>query len=337
MRIGYWLASEQFGPADLLDQARRARDAGFQSLAISDHFHPWNDAQGNSPFVWAMIGALSCATPELPIATMVTCPIQRIHPVILAQAAATAMLLTGGNFVFGIGTGENLNEHVTGDPWPPAQERIDRLEEAIDLMRVLWDGETVDYEGAYYRAVNARIYSLPDVPPPVFVSGLAPLSTALAAQIGDGYVTMKPDLLKTYRDAGGTGPTQTGVRACFDTDERRAVTTAYRLWGMELNPGQLNHELAMSSMISDVQSLIPEEKVGEEFPCGPDPERHIEALRQRADAGFDECFVQQIGDDMDGFFELYAHEVLPAFGAGHAGPHRDGPAISRREFLAPHA
>jgi G6PDH family F420-dependent oxidoreductase len=337
MRIGYSLASEQFGPAELLDQARRARDAGFESLAISDHFHPWNEAQGNSPFVWAVIGALSCATPELPISTMVTCPIQRIHPVILAQAAATASLLTHGKFVFGVGTGENINEHVTGEPWPPAQERLDRLEEAVDLMRVLWDGGNVDYEGTYYRAVNARIYSLPDTPPPVFVSGLAPQSTVLAAQIGDGFVTTRPHLLEVYREADGAGPVQTAVKACYDTDERRAVRIAYRMWGMELNPGQLNQELAMPSMIEDVRSLIPEKKIAEELPCGPDPEQHFEALHQRAVAGFDECFVQQVGDDMDGFFDLYATKVLPALRSDAVAIAGAGSSISRREFLTPHA
>src|SRR4051812_43702236 len=122
MKIGYSLSSEQYSPQELLDQARRARDAGFDALAISDHFHPWNEAQGQSPFVWCVIGALSAVTPELPVSTMVTCPIQRVHPVILAQAAATAMLMTQGRFVFGVGTGENLNEHVTGLPWPPAKE-----------------------------------------------------------------------------------------------------------------------------------------------------------------------------------------------------------------------
>lgn len=182
MKIGYSLSAEQFNPSELLDQAKRARDAGFEALAISDHFHPWNEARGNSAFVWSMIGALSQLTPELPVTTMVTCPIVRINPVILAQAAATSAVLLSGKFVFGVGTGENLNEHVWGAPWPPAAERIARLREAIDLMRLLWTGENIDFDGDYYRAVNARIYTLPDEPPPVYVSGLAPTSTELAAR-----------------------------------------------------------------------------------------------------------------------------------------------------------
>jgi G6PDH family F420-dependent oxidoreductase len=313
MKIGYSLSSEQFGPGELVEQAQQARDAGFEALAISDHFHPWNAAQGESPFVWSVIGALSQAAPNLSVTTLVTCPILRINPVILAQAAATSSLLLDGRFRFGVGTGENLNEHVWGAPWPPAKERLDRLREAVELMRRLWDGGNVDFDGRYYRAVNARVYSLPAEPPPVFVSGLAPLATELAAEIGDGFVTMKPDLVSHYRESGGKGAILTGVKACFDVDEDAALDTAHRLWGMELNPGQLNRELATPSMIESAQSLISRDAVGEEMACGPDPARHIDALQQRLDAGYDEVFVQQVGPDMKGFFALYADEVLPHF------------------------
>lgn len=311
MKIGYALSCEQFGPAELLDQARRAEQAGFEALSISDHFHPWNQQQGQSPFVWSMIGALAQAVPGMAISTMVTCPIIRINPVVLAQAAATSSVLLDGKFIFGVGTGENLNEHVWGAPWPPAKERLARLREALDLIRLLWAGGNVDFEGRYYRAVNARLYTLPERPPPVFVSGLAPLSTKLAAEIGDGYVTVNPELVNAYRQAGGTGPVQTGTKACFDSDEGRAVEIAHRLWGMELNPGQLNRELATPGMISDAASRTRPEQTAEEFPCGPDPERHISALRKLDQAGFDEAYVSQVGPDMDGFFQLYADKVLP--------------------------
>jgi G6PDH family F420-dependent oxidoreductase len=222
-------------------------------------------------------------------------------------------VLLDGRFTFGLGTGEALNEHVWGAPWPPARERIDRLGEAIELMRRLWEGRNVNFDGRYYRAVNARIYTRPDTPPPVFVSGLGPLATNLAAEVADGYVTMDPDLVQRYREAGGRGPLVSGIKACFDADEDRAVEAAHRLWGMELNPGQLNRELSVPSMIEDVQSLIPAEQVAEHMPCGPDPGRHVEALQRLADAGFDEVFVQQVGPDLDGFFDLYATKVLPAF------------------------
>jgi G6PDH family F420-dependent oxidoreductase len=311
MKIGYSLSAEQFAPHELLDQARRARDAGFTALAISDHFHPWNEAQGNSPFVWSVIGAISQVAPELPLSTMVTCPIVRINPVILAQAAATASVLLNGRFIFGVGTGENLNEHVWGAPWPPAKERIERLREAVELMRLLWMGDNIDYVGRFYRAVNARIYTLPDEPPPVYVSGLGPLSTELAVEIGDGFVTFEPELLRSYRDGGGRGPAQTALKVCFDLDEASAVGLLHRMWAVELNPGQLNRELAQPRHIESAASLVTPEMVAQEFPCGASPDRHVAAIQQRIDEGFDEVYVQQVGTDMDGFFDLYQRSVLP--------------------------
>ncbi|MGB8197272.1 MAG: TIGR03557 family F420-dependent LLM class oxidoreductase [Acidimicrobiales bacterium] len=316
MKIGYALSVEQFSPEELLDQARRARDAGFESLAISDHFHPWNEAQGNSAFVWSMIGALSQATPELPLSTLVTCPIIRINPVILAQAAATASLLLEGRFTFGVGTGENLNEHVWGAPWPPAKERLERLREAVELMRLLWTGHNIDFQGQFYRAVNARLYSLPDEPPMVYVSGLGPRSTELATEIADGFVTFSRESLEQYRGGGGAGEAQTSLKVCFDVDEALAIGTIHRLWATELNPGQLNRELAQPNDIESAASLVTPEMVAAKFTCGADPDRHIAALQCRIDDGFDEIFVQQVGDDFDGFFETYRTEVLPQLRRG---------------------
>lgn len=311
MKVGYALSCEQFTPSELIDQARRARDAGFDALSISDHFHPWTDEQGNSPFVWSMIGALSQAAPELSLSTMVTCPIARINPVIIAQAAATSSLLLNGRFVFGVGTGENLNEHVWGAPWPPIKERIERLREAVALIRLLWSGKHIDFDGRYYSAVNARLYSVPDDPPPVYVSAFGSLATDLAVDIADGFVTFMPELLTKYRERGGKGIAQTAFKACFDEDESRAVETAHRLWAIEFNPGQLNQELATPRDIASAASLVTPDTVAKAFPCGPDPERHAKAITQRFDEGFDEVYVQQIGPDMDGFFDLYRSKVLP--------------------------
>ncbi len=311
MRIGYALSSEQFRPRQLLDQAKRACDAGFEAIAISDHFHPWNEAQGNSPFVWSVIGAIAEALPGVQVTTMVTCPTFRVHPVVLAQAAATSAVMLDGRFVFGVGTGENLNEHVTGTHWPPARERMDRLREAVALMRHLWEGGTVDFDGRYYRAVSARIYTLPDDPPPVYVSGFGPAATRLAAEIGDGFVTMDDELLGIYRGAGGRGTLQTAMKVCYDADEHKAIELAHRMWAMELLPGQLNQELRTPGMFEDAAALVTMDQVAEQVPCGPDLGRHLRAVRARAEAGYDEIYVQQIGPDMDGFFSIYANEVLP--------------------------
>jgi G6PDH family F420-dependent oxidoreductase len=313
VKLGYMLASEQFGPRELLDQARRAHDAGFDALSISDHFHPWNDAQGNSPFVWSVIGALAEAVPGLQVTTMVTCPTFRVHPVVLAQAAATSAVMHDGRFVFGVGSGEHLNEHVTGASWPATKERLERLREAVALMRRLWEGGTVNFDGRFYRAVNARIYTLADEPPPVYVSGFGPAATRLAAEIGDGFVTMEDGLVDVYRGGGGRGPVQTAMKVCYDRDEGTAIDTAHRMWATELLPGQLNQELGTPHMFEDASRLVGRAQVAEAVPCGPDLARHLAAVEARVRAGYDEIYVQQIGPDMDGFFSLYADHVLPTF------------------------
>ena len=216
---GYFLACEEFGPADLVDQARQAEQAGFQALWISDHYHPWNDAQGQSPFVWSVIGALSQAV-SLPVETAVTCP--------TAQAAATSAVMTDGRFRLGVGSGEALNEHILGDRWPPAPTRLEMLEEAIQVMRRLFTGEEVDHHGPHYTVENARLYTVPDEPVPIDISGFGPQATALAARVGDGYITMGPDEDLTTRfrkDGGGSGLVSGGTitRIACGTTIRRSV------------------------------------------------------------------------------------------------------------------
>jgi G6PDH family F420-dependent oxidoreductase len=200
--IGYFLSCEQFGPKELVDQARRAEQAGFERLWISDHFHPWNDAQGQSPFVWGVIGALSEVT-SLPVTTGVTCPTVRIHPAIVAQAAATAAVQLDGRFVLGVGSGEALNEHILGDPWPSVGVRQDMMEEAVEVIRLLHQGRSVSHHGTYYEVQDARIYTLPEQPVPIYVSAFGPQAAELAGRIGDGMCTTMPDaeLIKTFRDS----------------------------------------------------------------------------------------------------------------------------------------
>src|SRR5918997_696408 len=189
MKIGYFLAFEENGPRELLAQARAAERAGFQGLWISDHYHPWNDEQGESPFVWAVIGALAEATERVPVTTAVTCPTVRIHPAVIAQAAATAAVMLPGRFNLGVGSGEALNEQVLGDDWPEADVRLEMLEESIEVMRELWTGEVVNRRGTHYRVRHARVYTRPDQAPPILVSGFGPKSVDLAGRVADGYVT----------------------------------------------------------------------------------------------------------------------------------------------------
>ncbi|WP_158883668.1 TIGR03557 family F420-dependent LLM class oxidoreductase [Amycolatopsis anabasis] len=311
--FGYFLSTEAFGPGELVAQAKMAEQAGFDRLWISDHYHPWVGEQGHSPFVWSVIGALSQVT-SLPISTAVTCPLVRTHPAVIAQAAATAAVQCEGRFVLGVGTGEALNEHILGDPWPAADIRLDMLDEAVEVIRALHSGRLVTHRGRYYRVEQARLYTVPEQPVPIYVSGFGPKAVRRAARLGDGFCTNLPDadLVRTYRDSGGGDrPVQGGLKVCWADSESDAVATAHRLWSSELLPGQLGQTLPTTRQFEDAVPLITREMVADAFACGPDPERHVRAVREFADAGFDEVYVQQIGPEQEKFFEAWSHEILP--------------------------
>lgn len=313
--IGYFLSCEEYGPQELVRQTRMAEEAGFRRLWISDHFHPWTDAQGHSPFVWSVIGALSQAT-SLPVGTAVTCPTFRMHPLVVAHAAATAAVQLDGRFTLGVGSGEALNEHVLGQRWPPPGERLEMLEEAVQLIRRLHTGKRTTHRGTYYRVDDARLYTVPEQPVPVSVSAFGPKAVALAARIGDAFCTASPsaELVSRYREAGGGDRTvQGGMKVCWAPTEEEGLEKAHRLWATELLPGQLNATLTRQKDFAAAASLIPKEAVGEQIVCGPDAERHRARLRQYADAGFDEVYVHQIGGRQEEFFRVYQDEILPAF------------------------
>jgi G6PDH family F420-dependent oxidoreductase len=310
-KFGYFLSSEENDPRELVRQARLAQEAGFDGLWISDHFHPWLDEQGNSGFVWSMIGAISQVC-SLPVTTAVTCPISRIHPAIVAQAAATSALLTGGRFTLGVGTGEALNEHILGAPWPSADERLDMLEEAVSVIRELLTGHQVSHEGEYYTVQTARLYSVPDVPPPVYVSGFGEKAVQLAARIGDGFMSVEPnaDFVRLYRESGGGDrPVQGGLKVCWGPDEAAARKTMHRLWPTDAIPGEAAQLLPLPRHFSELAELVTEDMIS--APCGPDPAAHAAGLRAYTRAGFDEVYVGQVGPDIEGFFEFYASQVLP--------------------------
>ncbi|KRD04756.1 TIGR03557 family F420-dependent LLM class oxidoreductase [Streptomyces sp. Root264] len=311
---GYFLACEEFAPADLVEQARMAEQAGFQALWISDHYHPWNGAQGQSPFVWSVIGALSEAV-SLPIETAVTCPTVRMHPAVVAQAAATAAVMTNGRFRLGVGSGEALNEHILGDAWPPANVRLDMLEEAIQVMRRLFTGEEVSHYGPHYTVENARLYTVPDEPAPIDVSGFGPKATSLASRVGDGYITMMPDepMVEQFRKGGGgAGLVSGGTKVCYGADRAEAVRTVRRLWSNQLLPGEMAQILPTPSHFEQLDPLVSEEMVAENTVCGDDPDEHLAALTAFSDAGFDRVYVGQIGPDQRGFFDFYRTKVLPS-------------------------
>jgi G6PDH family F420-dependent oxidoreductase len=316
VRVGYFLSCEEFGPGALMEQARMAEGVGFGALWISDHYHPWIEAQGQSPFVWSVIGGLSQTT-SLPVTTAVTCPTVRIHPAVIAQAAATSAVMLGGRFNLGIGSGEALNEHIFGDAWPSADVRLEMLEESVEVMRLLWEGGTKDYEGHHYTVENARIYTLPDEPPPILVSGFGPKAVRLAAEIGDGYVNVGPDaeLLELFRSSGGGDkPAHSAFKACYGDDEAECVRTAHRIWPNEALPGELAQILPTPRHFEQASGLVTEEMIARSMPCGPDPEKYRGMLRKFAEAGYDEVYVQQIGPNQKAFFDFFGKQILPEFG-----------------------
>ena len=315
MKLGYFLSCEEFDPHELVRQARLAEAAGFDRVWISDHYHPWVDAQGESAFVWSMIGAIAAATERLHVTTGVTCPTVRIHPAVIAQAAATSTVLLDGRFSLGVGSGEALNEHILGDKWPEADVRLEMLEEAIEIMRLLWQGGSQSHRGRHYTVENARIYTLPERPPDILVSGFGPKAVELAARVADGYVAVMPEasFVERYRAGGGKGIIQGGTKVCWGPDEAECVKTVHERWPNEVLPGELAQILPTPAHFEQATELVTEDMIAESVPCGPDVEKQIAAFQEFADAGFDELYVQQIGTRHDEFFDVYAKEVLPRF------------------------
>jgi G6PDH family F420-dependent oxidoreductase len=310
-RYGYFLSCEEYEPGELVRQAKLAEEAGFDALWISDHFHPWLDEQGQSGFVWSVIGAISQVT-SLPVTTAVTCPMVRQQPALVAQAAATSAILTGGRFTLGVGTGEALNEHIFGGPWPGAEERLDMLEEAVTVIRELLTGRLISYRGRYYTVDTARLYSLPEQPPPVFMSGFGEKAIKLAGQIADGYMCVQPnaDFVRLYRESGGGArPVQGGMKVCWAPDEAQARKTMHRLWPTDAIPGESAQLLPLPRHFAQLAELVSEDMIS--APCGPDPGLHLNGVRAYTQAGFDEVYIGQVGGNLEGFFEFYAQQILP--------------------------
>lgn len=315
VRLGYSVSTEEHPAPDLVRYAQQAEAAGFEYASISDHFHPWIDAQGNSPFAWSVLGAIAATTTTLRLGTGVTCPTTRYHPAIVAQAAATVASLAPGRFFLGVGTGERLNEHVVGAPWPSYAVRAAMLEEAVELIRALWTGETVDRRGRYYTVEQARLYSLPEAPPPIILAAAGPKAARLAAAIGDGLINPAGDtaVVEAFEASGGTGPRYLQVSVCWHEDEAEARRMALRLVPSVALPGELGNLLPTPAHYEEAARLVTEDRIADVITCGPDPERHIARIQAGIDAGYDHVHIYQVGPDQDGFFRFYEREILPAF------------------------
>lgn len=313
IRWGYTLSSEEFGPLDLVEHAEQAEQAGFDFLTISDHFHPWTTSQGHSPFVWGTIGGVAVRTSRVSLGTGVTCPILRLHPAIVAQASATAAAMMPGRFFLGLGTGEALNEHITGQRWPAVEIRREMLVEAIGIIRKLWTGETVDHWGTYFTVENARLFTPPPEPVPIIVAAAGPKAAELAAEHADGIWSTSPDgdVVQAYRDAGGEGPCYGQVTLCYGEDEQQARTTALRQWPNAASPGQLSQDLPTWTHFEQLATLVDEDAIAAEVPCGPDPDPVVASVRSYVEAGFDYVHLHQIGPDQRGFLTFWSADVLP--------------------------
>ncbi|MFF3316088.1 TIGR03557 family F420-dependent LLM class oxidoreductase [Streptomyces sp. NPDC003035] len=312
MQIGYKLAAEAFGPAELVRQAVLAEQAGFDFVEISDHYHPWLDNQGHSPFAWTVLGGIAAKTSRIGLATGVTCPTVRYHPAIIAQAAATLALLSDGRFVLGVGSGERLNEHVVGRGFPDTvRTRHEMLREALEIIRLLWRGGYQSYEGRHLRLEDARVFDLPEELPLIAVAASGEPSARIAAELGDGLFATedKPEIVQHYRQAGGNGPGYVEVPMAWAPDERTAAKAVRETSRWAVTGWKVMSELPNPVNFEAATTTVREEDILEKFACGNDPARYTEVAQSFVDAGFDRLVMQNAGPDPDGFIDFFQREL----------------------------
>jgi G6PDH family F420-dependent oxidoreductase len=312
-RYGYTLMCEQAQPKPLVRSASLAEQAGFDFAVISDHFHPWLDAEGNSPFAWSLLGAIAERTERIGLMTMVTCPFLRYHPAIVAQAAATVAILSDNRFVLGLGAGENLNEHVVGKGWPPPPVRHEMLEESVEIIRTLWSGGQHSFHGRHLTLDRARLYTVPGAPPTIAIAAGAPRAARLAAAAGDALVAIEPsaDLLATYKGAGGDGRRYGQVAVCWGADRDKAVQTAIDYQRFAVTGWSVMAELPTPESFDAATRTVGESDITGLIACGPDPEEHLAAIRRFSEAGFDHIALLQVGPDQEGFLDFFERELRP--------------------------
>ena len=314
VEIGYTLSSEERQPEELVRLAKLAEDIGFTYALMSDHYHPWTDKQGSAPFAWAVLGAIAASTRTLRVGTGVTCPIMRIHPAIIAQAAATVGCLLPGRFFLGVGSGESLNEHIVGQGWPPPDMRQDMLEEAVDILRTLHGGGEQSHYGKFFQVHDARVYNLPSQRVPIYVAAAGKKAAELAARIGDGLICSAPlkEAADAFNAAGGASkPRYAQMTVCWAKTEDEGVRTAHEFWPNAGLRGQFKNELPRTAHLEEAAGLVTPEMIKREVVCGPDPQKHLEELTKFVNAGFDHVYIHQVGPDQEGFMRFCEREILP--------------------------
>jgi coenzyme F420-dependent glucose-6-phosphate dehydrogenase len=316
VQLGYAMSCEEHPPNDLVRHAKRAEEAGFTFALISDHFHPWISKQGHSPLVWSVLGGIAAVTEKLRVGTGVTCPTIRIHPAIIAQAAATVASMMPGRFFLGVGTGENLNEHITGQRWPEYEIRAEMLEEAIEVIRLLWEGGVKSYHGKYYTVENAQLYTLPDALPEIMVAAGGSRAAELAGRIGDGLISTsaEKEIVDIFEQDDQSNRPKIGQFAvCCAESETESRRVAYEYWPNAGLKGELSQELPMPKHFEQAVQIVTEEQVAQSVICSNKPQEHLDKIQEYIDAGFDHIYVHQIGPDQNTFFDFYRQHILPAF------------------------
>ncbi|MDA8371912.1 MAG: TIGR03557 family F420-dependent LLM class oxidoreductase [Nocardiopsaceae bacterium] len=311
MRIGYKLLAEGYSPQEMVRQAVRAEEVGFDFVEASDHYHPWLEEQGHSGFVWSILAAIAANTERIRLAPGVTCPFIRYHPAIVAQAAATTALLSNDRFFLGLGAGERLNEHVVGQGWPAVRQRHAMLRESLQIIRLLWKGGYQSFDGRYLTLEDAQVFDLPKTPPHIVVAGSGPSSARIAAELGDALfgTTPDPDLVRAYADAGGTGAKYGEVPLSWAPDDDTALASARAMFRFALTGWKVQSELPNPVHFAAATELIDKGDMSKTFGYGPDAERHLAVARQFAEAGFDRLVLVNVGPDPDGFFDFFAAEL----------------------------
>lgn len=314
--IGYTMMCEQTAPRQLVEDVVAAEHAGFDYAAISDHYFPWLEEMGHSPYAWSVLGAAAYATESIPLMTYVTCPTMRYHPAVVAQKAATIGALSGGRFTLGLGAGENLNEHVIGRGWPPVNIRHEMFGEAIEIIQALFGGDYVSYRGDHFTVDSAKLYDLPAGEIPMAIAASGPQSVDFAAEYGDALVAVQPDstLVDRFQTSGGDGkPIYGQLAICYDQDEEAAKARAHRLWRWFPAGWKVLSELPSPVNFAAYADYVRKDDVAAQAPCGPDVHPVVEAVKEFTDAGFTHVALVQIGaDHQEDFLTWSQKELLPA-------------------------
>ena len=317
--IGYTMMCEQAGPKELVRDVQLAEDAGFEFAVISDHYFPWVDAMGHSPYAWSVLGAAAQVTSRIELMTYVTCPIRRYHPAVVAQKAATVGILSDGRFTLGLGAGENLNEHVIGGGWPPVNIRHQMLGEAVDIIRNLWSGDYVNYVGQHFQVDSAKIWDLPEQPVKLGIAASGGQSSELAGEKADLLIAVEPErhIVDAFDSAGGHGKPRVGqLPISFDADRDVAIRRALELFSWFGGGWKVNAELPSTASFEAASKSVRPDDIADAIPCGDSVEAVVDAVNRFADAGFTHVALCQIGGDHQKEFIAWWKESLgPALGA----------------------